>query len=159
MSWLARFRPWADRDEAKHRGQPAALSPHDLRRGGCPLVLPPPDGAMRRGRPVPDVNLGGAGRTQFVGGYLPLNPIGAGVFYRNQLPIHQDGRFDPNTAQYFSDFGSYVPGLGVVWGMAPVNFGNQPRMQPIYTPEQLATLIGGPASGALVEPITNIPIF
>src|SRR5689334_4859034 len=132
--WLSKARAWSDRSEANHRGQPAPYSPFDMRRHE-PLVEPAPDGFMHRGAFAQDFSPG-QGRRKFVVAYLPLNPIGAGTFYMNQLPIHQDGRFDPNTGQYFTDFGQYLPGLGVVWGAAGVNYGRQPsRLQPIYTPE------------------------
>lgn len=155
-NWWQHFRTWATTPQGVRRGMPAPFSPADARPFRPTVPLAPFGGAIRH---ESEGYSRGADALTFDSGHLDLNPLGSGVFYDRQLPIHQEGRFDPNTQQYIGDFGAYVEGLGIVWGApTPINQGDQPRGSPIYSPDILAAIMG-PASFIPSDEISVQPIF
>lgn len=152
QSWWNRIRDWATKPQATQRGAPAPFSPNDR------LDFRPQPPTPAFGGAIQTMSRDysrGANALTYNSGSLEYDPIGGGTFYTRQLPIHQEGRFDPNTLQYIGDTGQYIEGLGIVWGApTPINYGNNPRMGPIYSPEILAAILGPAAGNAVIDPST-----
>lgn len=158
QGWWDRLRAWANKPQATQRGQPAPFSPYDRRPSPLNEGVPFGGALQHQSR---DYSRSAQSLT-YLSGVLSYDPIGPGTFYTRQLPIHQDGIFDPNTATYRGDTGQYVEGLGIVWGSpTPINYGNNPIGGPIYTPEILAAILGPAAGNAVIDPSTIMvqPLF
>lgn len=120
--------------DVRGNGAPEPLADGQARQPPFPLQVP---FGTQQLRVIPR-NDWGADQFSYTGGMVRYNPIGAGVVARHRVPTLSG----PVTGVQL--------GAAVLWNSQMQNLGIQPGQLPLYTPLEIAALLGPVASQAVV---------